>query len=44
MVFTLIFRDSQIDLEGENYKKMMHIDYLNAGTLHRMKFEKRGGR
>ena len=35
MVFTLIFRDSLVDLEGEDYKEMVYTDYLNAGTLHK---------
>ena len=35
MVFTLIFRDSQIDLEGQDYKRMMHIDYINIEIMHR---------
>ena len=44
MVFTLIVRGSQVDLKGENYKEMVHTDYLSTRILHCMKFEKRGDR
>ena len=44
MVFILIFKDTRVDLECEDYKEIVHIDYLNVGTLYMMKFEKRGDR
>ena len=40
MVFTLIFRETGIDLDGEDYQSLKHADYYSIQTLHCMKFEK----
>ena len=42
MVFTLIFVDAEIDLDGEDFKSLTHIDYYTIYTLHRMKYQKVG--
>ena len=40
MVFTLIFREFGVSLDGEVPKKLMHTDYYNKKSLHRMGFVK----
>ena len=40
MVFTLIFKDFRVDLEGEDFRELMRTDYFNAKTFHRMKIYK----
>ena len=40
MVFTLIFREASIDLDGKDCQSLKHADYYSMQTLHCMKFEK----
>ena len=42
MVFTMIFREAGIELDGENCKPLKHTDYYSIHTLNRMKFHKEG--
>ena len=42
MVFTLVFVDAGIDLDGEDFKSLTHTDYYTIHTLHRMKYQKVG--
>ncbi|EHA8586206.1 hypothetical protein COCNU_scaffold000057G000010 [Cocos nucifera] len=41
MIFSLIFKDFQVNLECEDFKKLAHTDYINEETLNRMKFVKK---
>ena len=41
MVFTLIFMDSQVILEGEDFKRLVHTNHFNIKSLHRMKIHKK---
>ena len=40
MVFTSIFIDAQIDLEGEDFKTLIHTNYYTKHSLHRMEYKK----
>ena len=42
MVFTLIFKEFGVCLTEEDFKDLEYSNYLNEGTLHWMKLEKRG--
>ena len=33
MILTLIFKEFQVNLEGKDFKKLAHIDYINKETL-----------
>ena len=40
MVFTLIFIDAGIDLDGEDFKSLTHTDDYTVHSLHRMGYQK----
>ena len=41
-VFTLIFREAGIDLDGKDFRSLKHTDHYTIHSLHRMKFRKEG--
>ena len=41
MVFTLIFNEFGIDLEGETSKRLLHTDHYTEMSLHRMGYIKK---
>ena len=44
MFFTLVFTNFGISLNGEASKNLLHTDYYNSKSLHRMGFIKTNGR